>query len=211
MTQILLVDDHALFRTALSSVLNQTPDIQVVGEAANGEAALEKARELTPDLILMDIKMPDMDGIEATRRLSQQCPNSKVLMLTALDKSPYPSQALEAGASGFVAKSCQAEELYTAIRTLMVGNRYLSNEVAKSLALSRIASQNPAQTALQKLSAREMQVMLMIIKGDSNQTICDALFLSPKTISTYRHRLYIKLDVKNDVELTHFALHHDII
>ncbi len=212
MIRVLLVDDHALFRAALRSVLHETKDIKVTGEAETGEIALEKARELSPDLILMDIKMPGMGGLETTRRLFQQNPDNRILMVTAFDHDPFPNQLLNAGAKGFISKNCQADEFFIAIRTVMVGNLYLSNKVAQQIALNRTTGRDDAKkNPFNALSAREMQVMLMIVQGRSNPTICEALFLSPKTISTYRRRLYDKLDVNNDVELTHLALSHHVI
>ncbi|MDJ0807876.1 MAG: response regulator [Gammaproteobacteria bacterium] len=210
MIRVLLVDDHALFRTGLTSILREAGDIDVVGEAANGEAALDQVRLLAPDLVLMDVNMPGIGGIEATRKILRKSPNVRIVAVTALSEEPFPNHLLDAGAMGYISKGCPATELFEAIRSVMAGNHFISKEVAQKLAISQVAGQN-ADSPLRKLSAREMQVMTMIVSGQGTQQISDALFLSPKTVSTYRHRLYEKLGVSNDVELTHFALRHNVI
>ncbi len=210
MISLLLVDDHALFRSGMRSVLDGAEDIDVVAEAASGEEAVEYVRNTPPDLVLMDVNMPGIGGIEATRKIVHVNPDIGVIAVTALSGDPFPNQLLDAGARGYLSKGCDAEELFEAIRAVAQGRHYLSTEVAQKLALGRFAKQSEA-SPLNKLSPRELQVMLMIVKGQSNQAISDALFLSPKTISTYRHRLYDKLGVENDVELTHFAIRHNII
>ena len=210
MIQILLVDDHALFRTGLISVLGEAGDFEIAGEASSGEEAVDFVRATPPDLVLMDVNMPGIGGIEATRKIIRFAPEMKIIAVTALSDDPFPSQLLDAGARGYISKGCPADELFGAIRTVMTGKHYISNDVAQKLALGNMAGQD-GQSPLKKLSAREMQVMLMIVTGQSTQDISDALFLSPKTVSTYRHRLYEKLDVSNDVELTHFAIRHNVI
>ncbi len=137
-------------------------------------------------------------------------PDVRVIAVTALSEDPFPNQLLDAGARGYLSKGCPAEELFKAIRDVMRGNHYISSDVAQKLALGNMLSQDE-DPPLKKLSPREMQVMMMIVQGQGNQQISDALFLSPKTISTYRHRLYEKLDVSNDVELTHYAIRHKLI
>lgn len=210
MIRVLLVDDHALFRTGLTSVLGEAGDMEVVGDAASGEEAVEQVRALEPELVLMDVNMPGIGGIEATRKIVRQWPDIKVVAVTALSDDPFPNKLLDAGARGYISKGCPAEEMFAAIRAVMGGDHYISKDVAQKLALGRVAGQGN-ESSLKKLSAREMQVMMMIVTGQGTQDISDALFLSPKTVSTYRHRLYEKLDVANDVELTHLAIRHNII
>jgi len=210
MIQVLLVDDHALFRTGLKSVLGEAGDMEVIGEASSGEEAIDHLRALTPDIILMDVNMPGIGGIEATRKITRQTPEMKVVAVTALSDDPFPNQLLDAGAMGYISKGCPAEEMFEAIRSVIAGDHYISKDVAQKLALSHVSGQN-SESPLKKLSAREMQVMTMIVTGQGTQQISDSLFLSPKTISTYRHRLYEKLGVSNDVELTHFAIRHNVI
>jgi len=210
MIRVLLVDDHALFRTGLKSVLGEAGDIEVIGEASSGEEAVDRCKALSPDLILMDVNMPGIGGVEATRKILRQDPGAKVIAVTALSEDPFPNQLLDAGAKGYISKGCPGDELFEAIRMVMAGNHYISKDVAQKLAISHVSGNNN-ESPLKKLSAREMQVMTMIVTGQGTQQISDALFLSPKTVSTYRHRLYEKLGVSNDVELTHFAIRHNVI
>ncbi|WP_456412274.1 response regulator [Thiolapillus sp.] len=210
MIQVLLVDDHALFRSGMKSILDAQEGITVVAEAENGEDAVAFVRRTSPDVILMDVNMPGIGGIEATRRILRIDPESKVIALTALDDQPFPNQLLDAGAVGYLTKGCPADELSLAIRQVMREEHYICNEVAQRLSLSALVNKGKS-TALAKLSAREMQVMLMITKGSTTRQIADALFVSPKTVSTYRTRLFEKLEIHNDVELTHFALRHGLI
>ncbi len=210
MIRILLVDDHALFRTGMRGILETQEGMEVVGEADTGEAALELVRNSPPDVVLMDIHMPGIGGIEATRRILRMAPQVKVIALTALDDEPFPSRLLDAGAVGYLTKGCPAEELVEAIQRVMKDEHYLSADVAQKLSLSALVNKGHA-SPLAKLSPRELQVMTMIAQGRTTQQISDALFLSPKTVSTYRTRLFDKLGVSNDVELTHFALRHGVV
>lgn len=210
MIRILLVDDHALFRSGMRSILDDHPDMEVIGEADSGEAAVDFVRREVPDVVLMDVHMAGIGGIEATRRIQRIAPEVKVVALTALDQEPFPSRLLDAGARGYLTKGCPADELIQAIEQVMRDEHYISNDVAQKLSLSRWVNKGEA-SPVAKLSPREMQVMLMITQGKSNQEISDSLFLSPKTVSTYRARIFEKLGVKNDVELTHFAMRHGLI
>jgi two-component system invasion response regulator UvrY len=210
MIQILLVDDHALFRSGMKSILDAQEGLTVVAEADTGEDAVEYVRKTPPDVILMDVNMPGIGGIEATRRILRIDSQSRVIALTALDDQPFPNQLLDAGAVGYLTKGSPAEEMSSAIRQVMRGEHYICNEVAQRLSLSALVNKGES-TPLAKLSPREMQVMLMITRGSTTQQISDALFLSPKTISTYRTRLFEKLEIHNDVELTHFALRYGLI
>ena len=210
MIRILLVDDHSLFRTGMKNILETQDDLEVVGEADTGEAAVEQVRKSPPNVVLMDVHMPGIGGIEATQRILRAEPRVKVIALTALDDEPFPSRLLDAGAVGYLTKGCPAEELLDAIRRVMRDEHYLSADVAQKLSLSALVNKGEA-SPLAKLSPREMQVMMMITQGKTTQEISDALFLSPKTVSTYRTRLFEKLGVSNDVELTHFALRHGVI
>ena len=210
MIRILLVDDHALFRTGMKGILEAEEGMEVVAEADTGEAALELVRKSPPDMVLMDIHMPGIGGIEATRRILRAAPEVKVIALTALDDEPFPSQLLDAGAMGYITKGCPAGELVEAIRRVMRGEHYISVDVARKLSLSALVNKGSG-SPLDRLSPRETQVMIMIAQGRTTQQISDDLFLSPKTVSTYRSRLFEKLGVKNDVELTHFALRHGIL
>lgn len=207
---ILLVDDHELFRSGIKSILQSRDDFVVVGEAASGEDAIHKIRKLLPDLVLMDVNMPGIGGMEATRRLQRMYPDLPVIAVTALNEDPFPSQLLDAGARGFLTKDAPADELFHAINFVMQGNYYISKDIAQTLALSGFVGEAEA-SPLAKLSPREMQTMVMIAQGKSTSEISDILFLSPKTISTFRSRLFEKLDVTNDVGLTHVALRYHLV
>ena len=210
MIRIMLVDDHDLFRAGVRSILQAQDGMVVVGEYANGEDAVNAVRTEAPDLILMDVNMPGIGGVEATRKILKIAPNTRVIAVTVLSDDPFPNQLLDAGARGYISKGSGSEEMLEAIRMVMRGQHYVSGDVAQKLTLANFRKGGES-SVLGTLSAREMQVMMMITQGQGNQQISDALFLSPKTISTYRHRLYEKLDVSNDVELTHLAIRHGLL
>lgn len=210
MINILLVDDHELVRTGLKSILETSPDLRVIAQAENGESAVKLARELSPDLILMDINMPGMGGIEATRKIKRYLPKIPVIAVTVHEETPFPEQLHDAGALGYITKGCPADEMFEAITAVMAGRPFVSQNVSKKMTLARLTGLEP-DSPFSDLSQREMQVLLMITQGKKNQDISDNLCLSPKTVSTYRHRLFEKLNVETDVELTHLALRHGII
>lgn len=208
--KVLLVDDHELVRTGFRRILETDTSIVVVGESETGEEAVSAARQLTPDLILMDVSMPGMGGIEATRRILRQNPHIKVIAVTVHAVAPFPEQLNEAGALGYLTKGCTATELLAAIKTVAAGHPYVDREISKKLLFAKWVGKR-SDTPFNNLSQREMEVLLMILEGRKTQEISDNLCLSPKTISTYRHRLYEKLDIRTDVELTRMALRQGII
>lgn len=210
MIKILLVDDHELVRTGFRHILDDAPGVEVVGEAESGEDAIVKAKQLEPDLVLMDINMPGIGGIEATRRVRRQNPNTQVIAVTVLSDAPFPEQLHDAGALGYLTKGCPADEMLQAIKVVSAGRPFIDSEVSQKLTLARLTGANP-DSPFKTLSQREMQVLLMITQGQKTQEISDSLCLSPKTVSTYRHRLFEKLDVETDVELTLLSLRHGLI
>ena len=210
MIKLLLVDDHELVREGLRRILAEAPGMEVVGEASSGEEAIDLARSLKPDVVIMDVSMPGIGGLETTRRLSHIDPDIKVIVVTVHVDEPYPTRLLEAGAAGYLTKSCAVDEIIDAIKAVSRGGRYIGTEIARQLALNMLPG-GGNQSPFEKLSQREMQVMLMVTKGHSIREISDRLCLSPKTVSTYRYRLYDKLGVNNDVELTHLAMRYGII
>jgi DNA-binding NarL/FixJ family response regulator len=208
MIRILLVDDHDLVRTGIRRVLDDESGMQVVGEASSGEEALEAVRGCQPDVVLMDVGMPGMGGLEATRRMLRHRHDLKVVGLTAKADLVFPRRLLEAGAIGYVTKGCGAEELIAAIHAAYRGRQYLSQDVAQSLALEAMQG---TRGPLGDLSEKEFQVMEMIAHGRSTQEIAEGLFLSPKTVSTYRSRIFRKLNVGSDVELALVALRYGLV
>lgn len=207
MLRILLVDDHKLIRVGLRQILEAETGVEIVGEASSGEEGLQLARELKPDVILLDINMPGMNGIEATRRLSRLEPRPKILIVSVLSQEPVPTRLMEAGADGYLSKETAADEVLTALKQIRLGKRYLSADLARQMALSQFDGNSP----LEQLSDREMEVLLMVTNGQSIQEIADVLSVSPKTVATYRYRLFDKLNVKNDVELARYALRHGLV
>jgi two-component system invasion response regulator UvrY len=209
MITVLLVDDHELIRTGVRGILDKAPDIEVAAEASNGEEAVEIVSKQTLDVVLMDVNMPGMGGIEATRRVLRVKPDLKVIALTVLDDDPFPTRLHEVGAMGFLTKGCPAEEMLRAIRAVYSGHHYIASDVARKHTLTEWHGHG--DNPFKQLSSRETQVLLQILEGQKNQEISDILSLSPKTVSTYRQRIYEKLDIKNDVELTRLAYRHGIL
>jgi two-component system invasion response regulator UvrY len=207
--KVLIVDDHALVRMGIRRLLDDLPDMQVVAEAESGEVALTLVKLHQPDVVLLDMKMPGIDGWEVTRRLKKSSPHVKVIAVTALSSEPLPGRVLQLGAMGYLTKESGAEEMAAAIRKVFQGERYLSAAVAQKMAISSL--QAPHETPFDLLSEREMQVMLMITAGMTVLDISNRLFLSTKTVNGYRYRIFEKLDLKNDVELTYLAMKHGII
>ncbi len=210
MIKIMLVDDHRLVRAGLKRVLQEVADMQVLAEASSGEEALEMMRTHTPDVVLMDINMPGIGGLEATRRAIQRYPGTKIIVVSMHLEEPYPSRMLAAGAAGYISKDSAADEVVTAIRRVHSGGHYVAADVAGNLAAS-IVKGSSGGSPFDQLSQRETQVMLMVTKGYSTQDISDRLHLSPKTVSTYRYRLFEKLSVNNDVELTRMAMRYGLL
>jgi two-component system invasion response regulator UvrY len=202
--KILLVDDHELVRLGIKRILQDVSGLKVVGETSTGEEAVRLSKELIPDVVLMDVQMPGIGGLEATRKMVRHNPDIKVLALTIYGDEPYPSRLLQAGAVGYMTKGCAAEEMIRAIRTVHSGQRYISSDIAQQLALKRFTKAE--DSPLDILSERELQIMLMITSGQKVQEISTKLCLSPKTVNSYRYRVFEKLSINSDVELTLLAI-----
>lgn len=211
MIKVLLVDDHELVRTGIQQILTRAGGVEVVGAVSSGEEALQQVTRLEPDIVLMDVSMPGMGGIEATRRILCSYPSLKVIALTVHDDDPFPARLHEAGAMGYLTKGCPADEMMNAIHLVAKGHPYISSEMAKKHALAEWSGQDQNASPFVLLSHREMQVAMLILEGKKNQEVSDTLNLSPKTVSTYRQRVYEKLSVANDVELTRLAYRFGII
>ena len=209
MIRILLVDDHRLFRLGVRKMLQDANNLEIVGEAESGEAALSACQSCQPNVVLMDICMPGIGGLEATRRITRREGSPKIVVLSAHEDNPFPVQALKAGASGYLSKGVAAEELITAIRKVFLGKRYLSAEVAQQLAVT--AFEGDADGPFEQLSSREMQIMLMVVNCHRVNEISSNLHLSPKTVNSYRYRIFEKLNVRSDVELALLAVRYGVI
>ena len=209
MTKVMLVDDHDLVRTGIKRLLEDHPNIEIVGEAVSGEEALQQVSVYDPDVVLMDINMPGIGGLEATRKLLQRKPKLKIIVVTMHDDDLFPQRFLKAGALGYVTKGAKVEEILQAIRAVMANKRYLSPAIAQQIALGQVGEE--VTSPFDNLSERELQVLLMMMDGQSIGAISETLCLSPKTVSTYRTRLYAKLGVQNDIELARLALLHGVV
>lgn len=204
---IFLADDHMVVREGLKSLVNAQPDMHVVGEAAGGGEACRAACDLVPDVLVMDVSMPDMSGAEATERLRRECPQVKVLALTVFEDKSYLRQMLDAGASGYVLKRAVTDELVRAIRTVAAGGSYVDPTLAASL-VSSYFNQNTSggRAASGELSERESQVLRLIAWGYSNKEIGWKLNISAKTVDTYKLRLMEKLSLRSRTDIVRYAL-----
>lgn len=209
MIKVLVVDDHDLVRMGITRMLTDISGIKVVGDAASGEEALRLARELSPQVVLMDVKMPGIGGLDATRKMLRQDPEVRVVAVTVCDEEPFPSRLLKAGAAGYLTKGAALEEMVKAIRTVAGGQRYISPEIAQQLALKNLEEEK--SSPFEVLSEREMQITMMIVNCQKVQEISDRLFLSPKTVNSYRYRIFEKLGIDSDVELTLLAVRHGLL
>lgn len=210
MIRVLVVDDHDLVRTGIIRMLGDISELNVVGEADSGESALLKARELQPDVVLMDIRMPGIGGLEATRKLLRSFPDMKVLAVTSCEEDPFPTRLLQAGAAGYLTKGAALDEMVQAIRMVHAGQRFLSPQIAQQLALKAFQP-NSQSSPFELLSEREIQIALMIANCHKVQNISDKLCLSPKTVNTYRYRIFEKLAITSDVELALLAVRHGVV
>jgi two-component system invasion response regulator UvrY len=209
-TKVLIVDDHDLVRHGFKSLLGAQPGIDVIESFDCGEKAVDWCRDNdgAVDVILMDVNMPGIGGIEATYRISKAWPGIGIIIVTMHDEGPLPKQLLNGGARGYLTKGVAVEEMITAIKDVHDGKHYIAKDIAQQLALSVLPGEvNP----LDVLSMRETQVLMMIAQGTKTIAISKILSLSPKTISTYRQRLYEKLDVSSDIEMLHLAMKHGVL
>ena len=209
MISVLLTDDHALVRTGIKRLLEDSKLVEIVGEADCGEDSIQMAQKLNPDVILMDVNMPGIGGVEACRRILQRNPKQKIIVLTIYGEETFPKRMLEVGAKGYLTKECGVAEMLEAISQVNKGGAYIAPSIAQQLALSLLPGNN--KNPIDKLSRREFQVMLMIAHGLTNTEISEKLCLSPKTISTYRLRVLEKLGANNEVDLLKIAVEQGMI
>ncbi len=209
MISVYLVDDHELVRTGIRRILEDERGIKVVGEAGDGETAVQWCRQNEADVILMDMNMPGIGGLEATRKILRYQPHARIIVLTIHTEDPFPTKVMQAGASGYLTKGAKPPEVLQAIRQVAHGQRYLSPEIAQQMALSQFnqTDENPFKA----LSERELQIMMMITNGEKVNDISEQLNLSPKTVNSYRYRLFSKLGISGDVELTRLAIRYKML
>jgi DNA-binding NarL/FixJ family response regulator len=207
--KILVVDDHAIMRDGIGALLVLQDDVEIVGEAANGNEAVERTRELSPDVVIMDIAMPGMDGLEATRRIVKKNPKVKVVVLTQYDNKEYILSAIKAGAAGFVPKRALGSELVSAIRAVYQGNSFLYPSAAA--ALIEDYRQQAEGDSYDSLTPREREILKLIADGHTSRQIADMLFISLKTVLGHRAKIMEKLDLHNRTELIKYAMRKGLV
>jgi DNA-binding NarL/FixJ family response regulator len=207
--RILLVDDHRILREGLRSLLTQQPDIEVVGEACDGEQAVTLALELVPDLVIMDVVMAGTDGVAATRRIRAECPGARVIALSMHSDRRFVSEMLRAGAIGYLVKDSAFEELHQAVRTVMENRPYLSASITCTLVedfVRQASAERPPLSPLQMLTAREQEVLRLLADGKRVKEIAHLLSVSVKTVESHRQNIMDKLEIHSTIELTRYAL-----
>ncbi len=209
MIQIAIVDDHAIVRTGLRQFLGEQVDLRVTGEAANGREALELVRQVPVDVLLMDLSMPGQGGVEALQAIKARHPDLPVLILSGFPASQYAPTLLSQGASGYLNKECDPQDIVDAIRVVARGRRYLSPEVAELLAGRALG--DSGQLPHEALSERELQVFLRLARGETVGAVAESMHLSVKTVSTYRTRVLTKLGLEGNSDLTYYAVKNGLI
>lgn len=209
MIRVLVVDDHELVRSGITRMLADNPDIEVIGQAASGEESIDFVRQQRPDIVLMDIRMPGIGGLEATRRILRIDDSIRVIVVTACADDPYPARVMQSGATAYITKGADIKEMVRAIRMAHTGQRYISPEIAQKMALKQLGGDREEDGELsmfERLSEREMQIAMMVVDCQKVQDISDKLCLSPKTVNSYRYRIFEKLEISSDVELALMAV-----
>ncbi len=207
---VLVVDDHDLIRLGICRMLAEVQGITVIAQASSGEEAIDKVRELSPDIVFMDIRMPGIGGIEATHRILSHHPKTKVIVVSAFNDDVYPATLLKAGASGYITKNAGSLEVKAAVQAVLSGKAYVSPELAQMMVLNGMQS-GQDNSPLASLSQRELQIAALITSGRRAKDVAETLSISPKTINTYKYRIYEKLGVSNDVELTLAAVKYGLV
>lgn len=210
MITVLIADDHSIVRAGLSRLVEESGDMAVVAEAADGREAIRLIRKLRPDVAVIDLSMPEIDGLEVINRLRPEFPDLPIIVLTMHTENQYVVRAIEAGARGYITKQSAPENLVHAIRKVHGGARYLTHDAAEALVL-RVAKGNQSHSPLDSLSTRELQVLRRLALGDTNREIAAAYNISIKTVDTYRFRLLKKLNLRNNAELSRFAMQNGLV
>jgi DNA-binding NarL/FixJ family response regulator len=208
--KVLLVDDHTLVRAGLKRVLEEAPDIDVVAEASNGTSALTEFARAVPDVVILDISMPGMDGLETTKKMINEHPDARILILTVYSEDYYATRIIKAGALGYITKGTSTAELYDSVRTVASRQRSLSQNT-KEILLMQLFEKNRDFDSIKDLSDRELQVLSQLAKGLKTREIANNLDLSVKTIETYRTRLFYKLNLRTNLDIVRFAYQHKLV
>jgi len=208
-TSVVVVDDHQVVCAGLRSMINAQPDLGVVGEATSGKEALERLKETSVDVMLLDLYLPDMSGLDVLRYARSHYPRTKILVLSSYPEAQFGLNVLRGGASGFIGKGTEAPELMRALRTVARGGRYVGPELAEQLVAGVCGDSNAPLHG--KLSEREFQIFCKLAQGESVSQIAARLFLSVKTVSTYRRRILDKMSMKSNAEITSYAIRNDLI
>ena len=209
--KVLIADDHQLFREGLVNLLSQSSEIEIIGQAEDGKDALKKARKLLPDIILMDIGMPELNGVEATGILSKELPEIRVIALSMHSDKQYIKGILEAGAFGYLFKNCTYNQLIEAIKTVYAGKKYLSDKITEVLIEDYLGKEPEPMKELKALSKRENEVLKLLAEGKSIREISEMLFVSIKTIGTHKQNILDKLELKTTTDLVKYSLKKGII
>jgi len=209
--KVLVVDDHAMFRQGIRALLERCEDVEIVGEATEGMEAIEKVLQLAPQVVLMDIAMPVMGGLEATRRIQKESPNTKVLVLTQYEDSEYILSLLRAGAKGYISKTAIASELISAIRTVHQGESYLYPSATTTLIEEYLTRVGGEKNEYERLTDREREILQLVAEGRTNREIADRLFISIKTVLRHRTNVMEKLGFHNRTELIKYAISKGLI
>jgi DNA-binding NarL/FixJ family response regulator len=204
--KILLADDHAMLRHGLSRSFEQEKDITIIGQAEDGYSAIELTKELSPDLVIMDIGMPGLNGIETTRRIIQDCPKVKIIGLSMHSSDKYVREMFKAGASGYLLKNCSFDELVEAIKAVMSGNTYISPSIGDMIIKEYTSKPDDEKSVFSILSQREREVLQLLAEGKSTKQIGQKLHISPKTVEAHRLRIMDKLKIDNIAQLTKYAI-----
>lgn len=208
---ILIADDHSLFRKGIANLLSEAENITIVAEAENGQEAVDKAREFNPDVVIMDIGMPVLNGVKATAKLLAKMPQMKVIALSMHTDTHYVREMLEAGASGYLFKNCDYKELITAIETVFAGKKYLNGQITEMVIQGYLGKKDPIGVTEAELTGRESEIFKLLAEGKSVREIADVLFVSVKTVGTHRQHILDKLNLKTTTDLIKYALKKGII